>query len=45
LKKIDVAKLKNGMAAMGFEFVPKHIVYGVTEKIAEWCFHWADSSS
>jgi len=36
---------KKGIAAMGFEFVAKYILYGVTEKIAEWYLHWADSSS
>jgi len=30
---------KNGIAAMGFEFVDKYILYGVTEKIAEWYLH------
>jgi len=36
---------KNGIVVMRFEFVAKYILYGVTEKIAEWYLHWADSSS
>jgi len=44
-KNLMLGNQKNGIAAMGFEFVAKYILYGVTEKIAEWYLHWADSSS